>query len=111
VSYVNPAKLKGNLDPTLVVVTSTFGFTIAQLKIDCLTQFGGYAKTFRIVNNDTTNVLTYRQEQNSSPLKIVPPSSEVVVNGWESYIEINPNAVTGTGFIEIDIVNKKVAEK
>lgn len=110
-SYVNTAKLKGNLDTTIPFSTSTFPFTTSQLRTDCIAQFGAYSKTFRIVNQDPTNQLTYRQGAPDSTLKPVPPNSEVIVEGWESYIEINPNAATGNGFLEIDLVPYKEAQK
>src|SRR5690348_4352179 len=100
-SYVKIQNLKGILDPSIAFATSSFAFTTAQLKTDCISQFAGYSKKFRIVNQDGTNSLSYRQGAPDSILKIVPPNSEVVVEGWESYIEINPNAGTGLGFLEI----------
>jgi len=106
VSYVNPAILRGVGDALLSTVTTTIAFTTAQQLIDALTQFSSYIRAFRIVNNDTLNILTYRQGGRSEPLKTVPVSSEVVVEGWESFIEINPNAVTGVGLIELDLVDR-----
>jgi len=111
VSYVNPAILRGVGDALLSTVTTTIVFTTAQRRLDALTEFGGYIRAFRIVNNDAVNQLTYRQGGLSEPLKIVPVASEVVVEGWESFIEINPNAVTGTGLIELDIVDRFAAQK
>lgn len=110
-SYVQIEKLKGILDPTLPFATSTFPFTTAQLKTDCMSQFAGLAKKFRIVNQDGVNLLTYRQGAVDSTLKNIPPNSEVIVEGWESYIEINPNAGTGSGYLEIDIVPRAMAFK
>lgn len=110
-SYVRPELLKGILDPTIAFVVSTFPFLLAQLKTDCVSQFGGLARKFRIVNQDAVNNLTYRQGAADSVLKTVPPNSEVLVEGWESYIEINPNAGTGAGFLEIDVVPLSVAKK
>jgi len=106
VSYVNPAILRGVGDALLSTVTTTQAFTTSQVLLDALTQFSAYIRAFRIVNNDAINVLTYRQGSRSSPLKTVPASSEVVVEGWESFIEINPSAVSGTGFIEFDLVDR-----
>ena len=110
-SYVNKEILKGNLDPSLPFFTTTLSFTTSQVLIDTLTQYQAYIKSFRIVNNDVANSLTYRQGSRSEPLKTVPLISEVFVDGWESFIEINPNAGTGTGFIELDLIDRKVAER
>jgi len=106
VSYVNPAILRGVGDALLSTVTTTIVFTTAQRRIDALTEFGGYIRAFRIINSDPTNALTYRQGGIAEPLKSLPSSSEVVVEGWESFLEINPNAGTGTGIIELDIVDR-----
>lgn len=105
-SYVNPRLLRGVGDALLSTVTTTLPFTTAQLIRDALTQYGSYIRAFRIVNNDALANLTYRQGSPSEPLKTVPLSSEVVVEGWESYIEVNPNAATGSGFVELDLVNR-----
>lgn len=110
-SYVNPENLRGVGDALLSTVTTTLPFTTAQLITDCVTQFGSYTRAFRIVNNDAVNQLTYRQGGTSQPLKVVPPSSEVLVEGWESYIEINPNAGTGSGFLELDLVKISEAQR
>lgn len=105
-SYVNPAILRGVGDALLSTVTTTQAFTTVQVLIDALTQFSSYIRSFRIVNNDAIGNLTYRQGSRAEPLKTVPINSEVVVEGWESFLEINPNAVTGTGFIELDLVDR-----
>ena len=104
-SYVPKERLRGTQDPNISFYTTERAFTTSQLITDCVSLFAGYAKAFRIVNKDGTNQLTYRQGSTSGILKPVPPNSEVVVVGWESYIEINPDAVTGSGFLEIDLVN------
>ncbi len=110
-SFVNPAILRGVGDALLSTVTTTIAFTTTQEIIDALTQFSSYIRAFRIVNNDPLASLTYRQGSRSSPLKTVPLSSEVVVEGWESFLEINPNGVSGTGFIEMDLVDRFAAMK
>lgn len=109
-SYVNPSKLKGLNDLSLSFFTTTLAFTTSVLTVDSLTQFGGYIKAFRIVNNDNTNSVSWIQGGLSQPVKQLTPVSEIVSNGWESFIQITPNAVTGTGFLEIDIVSRQSAE-
>jgi len=110
-SYVPKDLLKGILDPRISFYTSDQSFTTSVVNIDLKTQFQAYAKTFRIVNQDSVNNLSYRQGSVSGISKIVPPNSEVVVNGWESFIQITPNAGTGAGFIEFDLVNVPDAYK
>lgn len=108
-SYVDTAKLRGLADPTLSFFTTTLAFTTAVLTIDALTQFQAYIKAFRIVNQDGANVVTYVQGSRFQPTKTVPINSEVSADGWESFIQITPNAVTGTGFIELDLVPRPQA--
>src|SRR5215469_1861262 len=100
-SYVDPSKLKGNLDTSISFFTTTIDFTNAVLIIDALSNYGAYIKEFRIVNQDGTNNLSYIQGDLSQPSKVVPPNSEADVSGWESFIQITPNAVTGAGFVEM----------
>lgn len=110
-SYVDASTLKGNLDPNIPFVTTTLVFGLAVLTVNTKDMFHGFAKEFRIVNQDSVNNLSYRQGAIDAPLKVVPPNSEVVVNGWESFIQITPNAGTGAGFIELDLVDLSVALK
>lgn len=109
-SYFNAQKLRGLLDQSLSFFTTVQAFTTSPLTIDSLTQFQAYIKAFRIVNQDGTNVLTYVQGQLTEPSKTVPISSEVVSTAWESFIKLTPNAVSGKGFIEMDLVPRSVAE-
>jgi hypothetical protein len=104
-SYVPVSNLRGTEDTNTAYVTSDFSFTTAVLTIDTKTLHNAYARKFRIVNQDPTNNLNYQQGSPSGVSKPVPPNSEVVVAGWESFIVITPNAGTGKGFIELDLVN------
>lgn len=108
-SYVNKDDLRGILDPTLSFFNTTLAFTTAVLNIDTLAQFGAYIRSYRIVNNDAVNNCQYRTVSTTDLLKNVPPSSAVSEQGWESFVQITPNAGTGTGFIELELVSKKDA--
>lgn len=79
-------------------------FTTAVLAHFCSMEFRGWAVGARIINNDNTNTLTYRLHSNRGTARIVPVSSEVEVNEWFDIIVITPNAVTGLGQLELDIV-------
>lgn len=109
-SYVNTAKLKGLLDPTLTSFTTTIPFTTSPIIIDALTQYNSYIHSFRIANNDITNVVQYRQGALDQPLKNIPISSQESGPGWESFLQIIPDAVTGSGYIEIELVLRDNAE-
>lgn len=109
-SYVDTTKLRGLQDPTIAFFTTTIAFTTALLTIDALTQYGAYIKSFRIVNNDGTNVINFIQGGPAQPTKQVPINSDFIADGWESYLQITPNAVTGTGYVELDLVTRPNAE-
>lgn len=110
-SYVDKSLLRGILDPNLSFYTTTRPFTTSQVIIDALADYGSYIRTFLIVNQDNINQLTYRQAAPTAPAKTLPMSSEREVQGWESYLEINPNAISGTGYIELELVKYEDALK
>lgn len=109
-SYVNKQILRGVNDENLSFFTTTIRFTTGQLVIDALTQFSAYIKAARIINNDSLNTILYRQGSPLEPQKIVPIDSAEKIGGWESFLQITPNAVTGDGFLEIDLIDRNVAE-
>lgn len=108
-SYVNKNILRGILDTTLSFFNTTLTFTTAVLIIDTLTQYGAYIRSYRIVNNDAGNAVSYRTVSPTDPIKTVPPSSALTEQGWESFLEITPNAVTGSGYVELELVSRKDA--
>lgn len=103
--------IKGVNDQTLAYSTTTKSFTTDEVIVDGLTQYQAYIRKFRIVNDDNTNDLVYRQGSKSGLLKTLPVLSEVSVEGWESYIEVVPNSSTGLGYLEMDLVLKTSALK
>lgn len=74
-------------------------------------QFGQLCRGIRIINNDSLANVTYRTQSPSAPLRTVPPSSDETIEGWTSYIEINPDPVSGDGIVEIDLVPMQYAKK
>jgi len=104
-SYVDISRLKGVQDPTLRANTRKFLFTTAQELHDALQEFSGYYLNIRIKNNDPINSLSYQTDQPGAPLIVVDPiSDELVLLTWGSFIAVIPNAVTGSGSLEIDVV-------
>jgi len=102
-SQVNPDVLKSATDDTIPFSTFIQDFTTAQIILDTLNQFQKIVKRLKITNNDGINVVTYRTQSPSAPLRTVPINSEAVVPEWTSFVEINPDAVSGSGQIEIDL--------
>jgi len=79
-------------------------FTTAAVRHFCSMEFGGWAVGAKIINDDSANTITYRLHSDRGRARIVPLSSEIEVNEWFDIIVITPNAVTGLGQLELDIV-------
>jgi len=101
--------LKSASDTNIPFLNRKVVFTTAQVLIDSLQQFQRLIKSYRIVNRDAINPLTYRIKSPSGTLETVEQSTEVADNDWTSFLEVNPNAVSGTGIIELELVKPKDA--
>lgn len=110
-SHVEVRKLRGINDTNLVWDTIPFPFTVTQLRIDFLNQYGSYVRAYRVINRDTLNLLTYRQDQQGKQLITLDPSSQDNQEGWTSYLEVNPDVITGNGLLEVDLVTRENAQK
>lgn len=108
-SQVVPALLKSASDINIPFEEFPQAIGTAQIIIDTLQRMNQLIKSVRVVNDDAIANLTYRTQSPSGILKTVDPSSEVTFDQWGSYIEINPNAVSGTGLLELDLVEPKDA--
>lgn len=102
-SSVNPNLLVSPSNNSVPFIGTPFVIGTAQLIIDTILQFGMLIKSVRITNIDATNTLTYRTQSRSGILKIIPVSSFDLFDEWGSFLEINPNAVTGDALVEIDM--------
>jgi len=109
-SVVNLALLKGISDLTLKWDTLIFPFTTAQLRIDFLNRYSSYVKAFRVINRDVIAGLTYRQDGAYTNPTTLDPASSDENSGWTSYLEVNPNAVSGVGDLEVDLVTRENAQ-
>ena len=85
-------------------------FTTVVLAHFCSMEFGGYGVGAKIINNDSLNTVTYRLHSDRGTPRIVPVSSEIEINEWFDIIVITPNAVTGAGQLELDIVSFEEAK-
>jgi len=84
--------------------TETFrdNFTTAQLRIDTNSRFGMIYIRAVIDNQDPTNNITIRTDPQGQLLTIPPNSVLVIENETHSFLEINPNAVTGVGNFSLE---------
>ena len=110
-SHVEIRKLKGINDTSLVWDKEIFDFTTTQLFRDFLSEFGSYVRAYRVINRDPLASLFYRQDSKNKIQTELELQSIDNQLGWTSYIEINPNAVSGVGQLEVDLVPKEIAEK
>lgn len=99
-----PTNLKAPSDLNLFFETQIIDFTTAQLRIDSLLQFNKLIKGARITNNDGLANLNFRVGSPSGVPRTIPLSTAGEFTEWTSYLEINPNAVSGAGQLEIDLV-------
>lgn len=110
-SSVNPEELKSPSDSTIPFFTRPEAIGVAQIIHDTLNEFGVLIKSIKIVNEDGSNNLTYRTQSPSNVLQTVPPNSEDVLDEWTSFLEINPDGTSGSGMLQMDLVELKNARK
>jgi len=78
-------------------------FTTAAVRHDTLLEFNLIGKAARIINDDSTNNLTYRLHSNRGIARIIPPSAEITVREWFSQLHIEPDGTTGSGQLELEL--------
>lgn len=79
-------------------------FTTAEIAFLLSMQFDGWGVGAKIINNDPLATITYRLHSNRGRARIVPLNSEITVTEWFDIIIVTPNAVSGSGQLELDIV-------
>lgn len=67
-------------------------------------EFRGWGVGAKIINNDSLNPIVYRLHSDQGRARTVPIDSEIEVNEWFDIIIIAPDAATGSGQLELDIV-------
>jgi len=86
-------------------------FTTTAIRHDTIIEFGLIGKGARIINTDGTNNLTYRLHSNTGIARIIPPSSEIVIQEWFNQIHIEPDGTTGSGQLELELAKFKDARR
>ncbi len=109
-SAIDFNSLKSSKDLEIPFLTNSEDIGTANIGHDTLIEFGMLVKTLRLVNDSNVG-LGYKVGSPSALLKIIPPNSEVTIDGWFSVFQIFPDSVTGKGLIEMDLVPSKVANK
>jgi len=86
-------------------------FTTSRVAHDTVFEFASVCKKARIVNLDATNNLTVRLHSDRGAARIIPPNSDAEILEWFNVIIVEPNAVTGNGQLELDIVKIEDARR
>jgi len=84
---------------------------VTQLRLNTQYNFGKICAKFKIVNEDPINNITYRIPSPSAPLRTVPPSSDVTVEEYTYFIELNFDVTNITSTLELDLVKAGDAKK
>lgn len=103
--------LKAVSDPLIPFITRPENFTTAQIRHDSLLEFGRLIKAIKITNNDAIASVLVRTQSPSNNTVSVDPNSELIIREWTSFLQIIPDAVTGSGQIEFDLVKSEDAYK
>lgn len=102
--------LKSPTDPNLPFYSFKQAFTTAPVIIDIFNQFGCYAKAVIITNNDKNGNVSVIQNEVSNPTEIIPPSTKGESDAWCNFISLTPNAVSGSGILELWLVKTEDAK-
>lgn len=111
-SAIDTSNLKSINDDKIPFEFHQEAIGIIPIKFDTLFRFG--AKLIlrgRIINDDNINPILLQVGSVQAPIQSIPPNSDESFNGWFSKIIIIPNAVTGKGFLELDLVQSKDAKQ
>jgi len=85
--------------------------TTTAIRHNTIYEFALLGKGARIINNDSLNNLDVRLHNPQATIMIVPPSSELVVSEWFAEIHCEPDAVTGSFQLTIELADINEARK
>jgi len=85
--------------------------TIAAIRHNTIYEFGLIGKGARVVNNDSVNNLDLRLHSNRATIQIIPPATEFRVNEWFAEIHCEPDAVTGSFQLTLEVSKLNEARK
>lgn len=86
-------------------------FTTSNLIHDYLQEFGMIAIGARIENKDPTNSCTVRLHKSNGTARVIPASTARLINEWFEQIYVEPNASTGTGTLQVELVRPEDAKR
>jgi len=107
-SAIDTSNLKSINDETIPFEFHQEAIGVVPIKFDTLFRFEAkLIQRGRIINDDNVNPILLQVGSAQAPVQSIPPNSDESFDGWFSKIIIIPNAVTGKGFLELDLVNSK----
>lgn len=86
-------------------------FTIIPIRHFLSLEFQRWGVGAKIINNDAINNVIFRLHSDRGRVRIVRPSTEVSINEWFDIIIVTPDAVTGSGQLELDLVGFEEAQR
>jgi len=85
--------------------------TTAAIRHNTLLEFGLLGKGARIINNDSTNNLDVRLHSRTGTIMVIPPNSELPLEEWYTEIHFEPDAVTGSYQITLELAESRDANR
>jgi len=85
--------------------------TTTAVRHNVIYEFGKIGKGARVVNLDSANPLVVRLHNPRATAQSIPVNSEFLVNEWFAEIHIEPNAVTGTFQLTLELADINEARK
>lgn len=95
---------KSASDPSIPFFSFKQKIGTAVLSHDCLNEFGCLCKTVVITNFDAVNSVSVVTKDPNQPADVIPPSTKGSQDEWISHVVLTPNAGTGNGLLELQLV-------
>lgn len=102
---------KSASDPSIPYFSFKTKIGISEIKKDCLNEFGMICKTIIINNFDSIGKILVTVKDPNDPQDIIPPSTKGSLDQWVSFVDVIPDAVTGNGILELQLVTLENARK
>jgi len=85
--------------------------TTTAIRHNTLYEFGLMGKGARVVNNDAANNLNLRLHNPRATIQIIPPNSELIIEEWFAEIHCEPDAVTGSFQLTLEVAGLRDAKR
>lgn len=80
---------------------------VTQIRIDTLAEFGLNIIEASYDNQDSTNTATLRKVPSGILITVPPNAIGIIENEIFGFIEVNPNAVTGSGVLTLTLATRE----